>query len=162
MRDIDLALHLPLRYEDETRITLLKNVTRGRHRADEATVTDCGGCNCAPGGCSKSRLMMERQLPADVFSLPAQKKSHGRHALAHSAARSRGLWGGKCCNPTHKKPERALPCTHPGFTLWPSGLRRRLISAAPWPVRCGGGEIAGNITRATHRRLFLTIGMEMP
>ena len=40
-RDIDLALHLPLRYEDETRITLLKNAREGDTVQIEATVTQC-------------------------------------------------------------------------------------------------------------------------
>ena len=39
VRDIDLALHLPLRYEDETRITLLRNARDGDMVQVEATVT---------------------------------------------------------------------------------------------------------------------------
>src|SRR5436190_23991174 len=39
-RDIDLALHLPLRYEDETRITLLRDAREGDTVQIEATVTD--------------------------------------------------------------------------------------------------------------------------
>jgi len=39
LRDIDLALHLPLRYEDETRITLLRNARDGEVAQIEATVT---------------------------------------------------------------------------------------------------------------------------
>ncbi|MBU0827103.1 MAG: ATP-dependent DNA helicase RecG, partial [Gammaproteobacteria bacterium] len=38
-RDIDLALHLPLRYEDETRITPLANARDGHMVQIEATVT---------------------------------------------------------------------------------------------------------------------------
>ena len=38
-RDIDLALHLPLRYEDETRITPLRNARDGDTVQIEATVT---------------------------------------------------------------------------------------------------------------------------
>ena len=38
-RDIDLALHLPLRYEDETRIVPLKNARDGETVQIEATVT---------------------------------------------------------------------------------------------------------------------------
>ena len=38
-RDIDLALHLPLRYEDETRITCLSDVREGDTVQIEATVT---------------------------------------------------------------------------------------------------------------------------
>ena len=38
-RDIDLALHLPLRYEDETRITPLANARDRQMVQIEATVT---------------------------------------------------------------------------------------------------------------------------
>jgi len=40
-RDIDLALHLPLRYEDETRITKLRDAREGDSIQIEARVTDC-------------------------------------------------------------------------------------------------------------------------
>ncbi len=40
-RDIDLALHLPLRYEDETRITPLREAREGDTVQIEATVTHC-------------------------------------------------------------------------------------------------------------------------
>jgi ATP-dependent DNA helicase RecG len=40
-RDIDLALHLPLRYEDETRITKLRDAREGDTAQIEATVTAC-------------------------------------------------------------------------------------------------------------------------
>ena len=40
-RDIDLALHLPLRYEDETRIVLLKNARDGEMVQIEGQVTHC-------------------------------------------------------------------------------------------------------------------------
>ncbi|HCY16665.1 MAG: ATP-dependent DNA helicase RecG [Curvibacter sp. GWA2_64_110] len=40
-RDIDLALHLPLRYEDETRITRLVDAREGDTVQIEATVTAC-------------------------------------------------------------------------------------------------------------------------
>lgn len=39
-RDIDLALHIPLRYEDETRITLLRDAREGESAQIEATVTE--------------------------------------------------------------------------------------------------------------------------
>src|SRR5690606_24285099 len=39
VRDIDLALHLPLRYEDETRITPLASARDGQTVQIEATVT---------------------------------------------------------------------------------------------------------------------------
>jgi RecG-like helicase len=40
-RDIDLALHLPLRYEDETRIVKLRDAREGETVQIEATVTSC-------------------------------------------------------------------------------------------------------------------------
>ncbi|MBA3774039.1 MAG: ATP-dependent DNA helicase RecG [Ramlibacter sp.] len=40
-RDIDLALHLPLRYEDETRIVKLRDARDGDMAQIEATVTAC-------------------------------------------------------------------------------------------------------------------------
>jgi ATP-dependent DNA helicase RecG len=40
-RDIDLALHLPLRYEDETRVTQLRDAREGDTAQIEATVTAC-------------------------------------------------------------------------------------------------------------------------
>ncbi len=40
-RDIDLALHLPLRYEDETRITKLRDARDGDTVQIEAVVTSC-------------------------------------------------------------------------------------------------------------------------
>ena len=41
VRDIDLALHLPLRYEDETRIVALRDARDGDTVQIEATVTAC-------------------------------------------------------------------------------------------------------------------------
>ena len=41
VRDIDLALHLPLRYEDETRIVKLNDAREGETVQIEATVTAC-------------------------------------------------------------------------------------------------------------------------
>jgi ATP-dependent DNA helicase RecG len=40
-RDIDLALHLPLRYEDETRVVKLRDSREGDTVQIEATVTEC-------------------------------------------------------------------------------------------------------------------------
>jgi len=40
VRDIDLALHLPLRYEDETRIVKLRDAREGETVQIEATITD--------------------------------------------------------------------------------------------------------------------------
>ena len=55
VRPIDLALHLPLRYEDETRITPLKNAREGSMVQIEATVT-----------ASEVQLQPRRQLLVSV------------------------------------------------------------------------------------------------
>ena len=39
VRDIDLALHIPLRYEDETRIVQLRDAREGESVQIEATIT---------------------------------------------------------------------------------------------------------------------------
>jgi ATP-dependent DNA helicase RecG len=41
LRDIDLALHLPLRYEDETRITPIAALQEGEAAQVEGVVVDC-------------------------------------------------------------------------------------------------------------------------
>src|SRR3954463_1778061 len=41
VRDIDLALHLPLRYEDETRLTPIAELHDGTSAQVEGVVTDC-------------------------------------------------------------------------------------------------------------------------
>ena len=41
VRDVELALHLPLRYEDETRITMLADARDGDMVQIEGTVTNC-------------------------------------------------------------------------------------------------------------------------
>jgi len=41
VRDIDLALHLPLRYEDETRIVPIRNAREGEVAQIEGTVLSC-------------------------------------------------------------------------------------------------------------------------
>ncbi len=45
LRDIDLALHLPLRYEDETRVTRLSAARDGDVVQIEATVTASAAMN---------------------------------------------------------------------------------------------------------------------
>src|SRR5688572_23625759 len=41
VRDIDLALHIPLRYEDETRITPIRDLRDGDTAQVEGVVSDC-------------------------------------------------------------------------------------------------------------------------
>ena len=41
VRSIDLALHLPMRYEDETRITPIATLRDGQHAQVEGVVSAC-------------------------------------------------------------------------------------------------------------------------
>ncbi|MBT9507828.1 ATP-dependent DNA helicase RecG [Rhodoferax sp.] len=75
-RDIDLALHLPLRYEDETRITRLADAREGSVVQIEARIT---ACEVSPGG--RRQLLVTVDDGSDTCTLrfftfyPALKKA---------------------------------------------------------------------------------------
>jgi ATP-dependent DNA helicase RecG len=85
VRDIDLALHLPLRYEDETRIVKLRDAREGDTVQIEATVTDSQVAVPAapPAGGDGGRR--QRHLRAALLQLlsVAAEGAGGRHARAH-------------------------------------------------------------------------------
>jgi ATP-dependent DNA helicase RecG len=96
-RDIDLALHLPLRYEDETRIVPLKNARDGETVQIEATVTH-----------SEVQLRPRRMLKVTVddgsstclltfFSFyPSQQKTMAPGARLRIRGEVKGgFWGGR-------------------------------------------------------------------
>ena len=110
-RDIDLALHLPLRYEDETRIVLLRDAREGEPAQIEATVTAC-----------EVVYRPRRQLLVTVddgsdrcllrfFSFyPAQQKALAVGARLRLRGELRGGFGGwQMIHPTCKPAGGALP-----------------------------------------------------
>ena len=110
-RDIDLALHLPLRYEDETRITLA-SARDGQTVQIEATVTACEcSCACAPpvAGAGGRR---HGQLRAAVFLPSHQKTMAVGNRLRIRGARSGGFWGGRCCTRRSGWRGRITRCPH--------------------------------------------------
>ena len=75
-RDIDLALHLPLRYEDETQISLLRDARDGATLQFEGRVTDCEVVYRP-----RKQLIVKVQDPSDECTLrffhfyPSQQKA---------------------------------------------------------------------------------------
>ena len=110
-RDIDLALHIPLRYEDETRITRLRDAQGGDTVQIEATVTD-----------SHVAFRPRRQLVVTVddgtdtcvlrfFSFyPSQQKALavGNRILARGELKG-GLLGWQMVHPTTRAAGGELP-----------------------------------------------------
>ncbi|HRF20873.1 MAG TPA: ATP-dependent DNA helicase RecG, partial [Comamonas denitrificans] len=132
----DLALHLPLRYEDETRITLLKNAREGDTVQIEATVTDC-----------EVQLRPRRMLKitVDDGSASCQLTFFSFYASQQKAMavgtrwRIRGevkggFWGRQMLHPTYKKPEGALPQAltpiYPVAHGLPQAYIRRAVASA--------------------------------
>ena len=136
VRDIDLALHLPLRYEDETRITLLKNAREGDTVQIEATVTDC-----------EVQLRPRRMLKITVddgtatcqltfFSFYASQQKAmavGTRWRIRGEVKG-GFWGRQMLHPTYKKPEGALPQAltpiYPVAHGLPQAYIRRAVASA--------------------------------
>jgi len=110
-RDIDLALHIPLRYEDETRIVKLRDAREGDTIQIEATVTD-----------SKVQYRPRRQLVVTVddgtdtcalrfFSFyPSQQKSLAVGARLRIRGEVKGgFLGWQMVHPSWKQAGGALP-----------------------------------------------------
>ena len=110
-RDIDLALHLPLRYEDETRITLLKNAREHEVVQIEATVTH-----------SEITMRPRRQLVVTVedgsgtcelrfFSFyPSQQKTMALGARLRIRGEIKGgFWGRQMLHPAFRVAGGELP-----------------------------------------------------
>ena len=83
LRDIDLALHLPLRYEDETRITRLADAHDGQTVQVEGRVTDSRTLQRG-----RQRRVVGDGLEARVHHLAAEKAA--AQLAAHTQARAGG------------------------------------------------------------------------
>ncbi len=141
VRDIDLALHLPLRYEDETRITPIKNAREGEVAQIEGVVVDCS-----------VQLHPRRQLVVVLddgtgrcelrfFSFyPSQQKSMvvGERLRARGELRG-GFWGRQMLHPAFRKAEGPLPTAltpvYPSTAQLPQPYLRRAVAMALTRVR---------------------------
>ena len=135
-RDTDLALHLPLRYEDETRITPLKNARDGDTVQIEATVTH-----------SEVQLRPRRMLKVTVddgtgtclltiFSFyPSQQKTMAVGACLRIRGEVKGgFWGRQMMHPAFRVAGGELPTAltpvYPATATLPQAYLRRAIATA--------------------------------
>lgn len=136
VRDIDLVLHLPLRYEDETKITLLRNARDGDTVQIEATVTEC-----------EVQLRPRRMLKVSVddgtgtcvltfFSFyPSQQKSMAVGTVLRIRGEVKGgFWGRQMMHPSFKVaggelPQALTPVYPTAAGLPQPYLRRAIVSA---------------------------------
>ncbi|MGL4809178.1 MAG: ATP-dependent DNA helicase RecG [Giesbergeria sp.] len=136
LRDIDLALHLPLRYEDETRITPLRNAREGDVVQIEATVT-----------ASEVQLRPRRMLKVVVddgtgtceltfFSFyPSHLKTLAVGARLRIRGEVRGgFWGRQMLHPAFRVAGGELPTAltpvYPSTAGLPQPYLRRAIATA--------------------------------
>jgi len=135
-RDIDLALHLPLRYEDETRITPIRNAREGDTVQIEATVTS-----------SEIQMRPRRQLVVTVeddtgscelrfFSFyPSHQKTMAVGARLRVRGEVKGgFWGRQMLHPAFRVAGGELPAAltpvYPTVAQLPQAyLRRAVVSA---------------------------------
>ncbi|WP_374607377.1 ATP-dependent DNA helicase RecG [Diaphorobacter nitroreducens] len=135
-RDIDLALHLPLRYEDETRITPIRNAREGSVVQIEGEVT-----------ASEIQMRPRRQLVVTVddgtgtcelrfFSFyPSHQKTLAVGARVRARGEIKGgFWGRQMLHPAFRKAEGALPAAltpiYPTVAQLPQAYLRRAIASA--------------------------------
>ena len=134
-RDIDLALHLPLRYEDETRVIALRDAREGQSAQIEGTVTAC-----------EIAFRPRRQLVATLddgtdtcqlrfFSFyPTQQKAlaPGTRIRARGELRG-GFFGWQMVHPVCKSAEAALPealtPVYPTVATLPQAYLRKAVAS---------------------------------
>ncbi|MDP4076035.1 ATP-dependent DNA helicase RecG [Acidovorax sp. A1169] len=135
-RDIDLALHLPLRYEDETRITPLSSARDGQMVQIEATVTAC-----------EVQLRPRRQLLVQVEDASGSCElrffsfypSHQKTLAVGARLRIRGevkggFWGRQMLHPAFRQAGGELPAAltpvYPTTAGLPQAYLRRAVVGA--------------------------------
>ncbi len=138
LRDIDLALHLPLRYEDETRVTPIAQVLDGQNVQVQATVLD-----------ARIELRPRRQLLVRLREDGAEMvlrflnfyPSHQKVLVAGALVRARGevrqgFFGREMVHPqfkvvTEDEPlAQALTPVYPTSAQLPQAYLRRAVSSA--------------------------------
>jgi ATP-dependent DNA helicase RecG len=136
-RDVDLALHLPLRYEDETRLDRLSAARDGESAQIEATVTEC-----------RVEFRPRRQLVVRVADdegeslvlrflnfYGSQQKAYaeGKRLRIRGELRG-GLLGREMVHPSVKPADAPLPTTltpvYPTSAQLPQAYLRKAIAGA--------------------------------
>ncbi|QXL83672.1 ATP-dependent DNA helicase RecG [Comamonas sp. NLF-1-9] len=136
LRDIDLALHLPLRYEDETRITAIRNARDGevaqiegvvvhsevqqRPRRQLVVVLDDGSDRC--------ELRFFSFYPSQLKTLAVGERLRVRGEMRG------GFWGRQMVHPAFRKAEGPLPAAltpvYPASAQLPQAYLRRAVATA--------------------------------
>ena len=137
-RDIDLALHLPLRYEDETRLAAIAAVRDGETAQIEGTVQD-SRIELRP-----RRMLIVRLADASgelvlrfIHFHPAQQKSWGAGARLRVRGEVRiGYFGREMVHPTVKAVAPGAPLPQALTPVYPASaqlpqayLRKAVVSA---------------------------------
>ena len=170
-RDIDLALHLPLRYDDETQLTALGAAADGAQVQFEATVTDCEVqfkprrqlVVMVDDGSDTCRLRFFTFFPSHHKALAVGN----RVRLMGEVKRS--FFGNDMVHPTIKPVGAPLPTTftpvYPTVAGLGQGLLRKAVLAALGRAQAAGelaetlptpfsGEIAGVSMYSLHSSLL--------
>jgi ATP-dependent DNA helicase RecG len=135
---LDLALHLPLRYEDETKLTALKDVRPGAPVLVEAEVVDCD-VKFRPRRTLVVKLTDgERDLWVRFLNFyPSQLKQFaaGKHVRLFGEVRS-GFFGDEMVHPKYRMVEKGAPLSKSLTPVYPTTaglsqaeLRRRIDDA---------------------------------
>jgi ATP-dependent DNA helicase RecG len=143
-RDIDLALHIPIRYEDETQIVKLENARDGDLAQIEGEVTSC---EVVIRG--RRQLVVTLEDGTDVCSLrflnfyPSQQKqlAVGQRIRARGELRG-GMFGWSMLHPACKLASSALPVALTPVYSTMAGLpqpylRRAVLSGLEHAARTG-------------------------
>ena len=134
-RDIDLALHLPLRYEDETRVTALRDAREGESVQIEGVITTC-----------EIAYRPRRQLVAtlddgtDICQLrffsfyPTQQKALAPGARIRARGEARGgFFGWQMVHPTCRPADAPLPealtPVYPTVATLPQAYLRKAVAS---------------------------------
>jgi len=137
LRDIDLALHLPLRYEDETRLSRLAAAREGDTLQLEATVEECR-VEFRPRRQLVARLVDDEGEPLVLRFLnfyPSQQKALAAGARLRVRGELRGgFLGREMVHPVVKPAGAALPTAltpvYPTSAQLPQAyLRKAVVSA---------------------------------
>ncbi|QIL82064.1 ATP-dependent DNA helicase RecG [Diaphorobacter sp. HDW4A] len=134
VRDIDLALHLPHRYEDETRITPIRNARDGESVQVEGVVVS-----------SEIQMRPRRQLVVRLDDGTGECElrffsfypSHQKTMAVGECIRARGevkggFWGRQMLHPVFRKAEGELPAAltpvYPTVAQLPQAYLRRAVA----------------------------------
>jgi RecG-like helicase len=143
--DWDIALHLPLRYEDETRLTPLGALRDGEIVTTDAVVIETQVQGRAP----RRQLLVRLQDPEAGDAILTLRLFHfypnqlktlqpGVRLRVHGQVRQ-GLFGWEMVHPTWKLVDPTRPCrARSRRSIPPRPACRKVICARPWLERSSG------------------------